>query len=380
MPREIIGTRNPAATPPKVGTPGRRVDTDGYALLDFAARNVGEGVVSVEKRNGVMTGLRVEHGTVADTGRVLNMPYADAQLDGFVVRDVHGTNIDSFLRLKVARNGLVEDCSGVGADRPLNGFPSGCFTGDGATSNITYRRVRMDGFRQWPIPAGYHNGDGFADEELGSAMRYLQCSAKGNADAGLDTKSEDVEVEEFVAEGNGRNFRLWGSGTLTDCVSKDPRKCHIWAGGASRLGNYTITRPVFIGGSDKPHLQVDAGREGVVITVVDPVLPPGEQLRVVKNETGKLVKVDVVRTPGGPVVPPEPPVVVTPPPPPVEPPVQTPGPILVPEPPDLASEVTRLVRAEVGPVLDALPELARAAARDEVRRILAGLTDGLARD
>lgn len=306
MPTTIVGTRNPAAVPPKVGTPGKRISTDNYALVDFDARNVGEGVVSVEKRNAVMTGLRLEQGVVADTGRVLNMPYSDAQLDGFTVRGVHGTGLDSFLRLKVARNGLVEDCSGVGAAKPINGFPSGCFTGDGATADITYRRVRMDGFAQFPVPSGYWNGDGFADEELGTGMRYLQCSAKGNADAGIDTKSTAVEVVEFVAEGNGRNFRLWGSGSLTDCVSKDPRKCHIWAGGATRLGNYTITRPVFIGGSTKPHLQVDAGREGCVITIVDPVLPPGETLRVEQNETGKLVKVVVVRTPP-PDVPPAPP-------------------------------------------------------------------------
>ena len=63
---------------------------------------------------------------------------------------------------------------------------------------------------------------------------------------------------------------------------------------------------MFVDGASgpRPHLQVDAGTPDASITIVDPMdergaLIPRASLRVVQNDTGRLVRVEVVYTPQG---------------------------------------------------------------------------------
>jgi len=289
------GTRSASSK----GVPFKRLKTAvaGYELRDFAASHFGDGLLSVEPRNATMTDLTVGPGSIFDFYRVLYMPYSDTVLDGFVVREVVANDLErGFSSLKVARNGLFEDVTAVSRAAGSTDLPGGFVTSDAAASNIVYRRCDAQGFHQVVQPGAYVNGDGFADERSCTGMVYEDCVSTDNGDGGLDTKSTDVTVNGFVAARNGRNGRFWASGTVTDFTSVDPEKCHLWFGGGDQLGSYTLIRPEFIGGSDKPHLQIDAGNSAAQITIVDPQLPDGEQLRVVQNDTGRLVHVQVIHT------------------------------------------------------------------------------------
>lgn len=252
------------------GIPWRRqkeVRADGLVVKDFVAAHYGDGLVSVEARNATFTNLEiggsdVSPSTIDDFYRVLYMPYGDAKLDGFVVRNIMATNLErGFSLIKDARNGLFEDVQAIAREAPTAEIPGGFTTADHPTDNIVYSRCLAQGFKQVQTPGKYWNGDGFADEEHGTNMRYEDCAAIDNADGGFDLKSRGVVVADCYAARNYRNFRGWGSGTITDFVSESPRGAHMWFGGTTRLGEYTILRPVFVGGSDKPHVQIDAGSE-----------------------------------------------------------------------------------------------------------------------
>jgi hypothetical protein len=65
----------------------------------------------------------------------------------------------------------------------------------------------------------YKNGDGFVVEERNTGVRFVRCRSLRNQDGGFDLKARDVRLAGCVALGNGRNFRIWTTGTLENCFS-----------------------------------------------------------------------------------------------------------------------------------------------------------------
>ncbi|WP_372721178.1 right-handed parallel beta-helix repeat-containing protein [Novipirellula sp.] len=71
-----------------------------------------------------------------------------------------------------------------------------------------------------PLQKGkYKNGDGFVVEGSAENVRFYQCRAIRNQDAGFDLKVEDVRLLGCVAVNNKRNFRVWSTGVLANCFA-----------------------------------------------------------------------------------------------------------------------------------------------------------------
>lgn len=63
----------------------------------------------------------------------------------------------------------------------------------------------------------YTNGDGFVVEGNTRDVVFRGCRALRNQDGGFDLKVDDVKLDDCVATGQRRDYRLWRSGTLTNC-------------------------------------------------------------------------------------------------------------------------------------------------------------------
>jgi hypothetical protein len=170
-----------------------------------------------------------------------------ASMRGFVIRRCRGSRVQrGFLRIRYnSSGGLIEDCAATGQANEGGLIPAGCALDDRA-SEITYRRVVMEGFQQ--LNGGeYWNGDGFSDEPDNANIRYEACEARGSTDGGFDCKSQDVVLTDCVAEDNKRNFRIWSDhATLTNCTSRAPNfrgrdanenasSSHVWIGGEENI-------------------------------------------------------------------------------------------------------------------------------------------------
>ncbi|HLD49607.1 MAG TPA: hypothetical protein VJC08_00260, partial [bacterium] len=59
--------------------------------------------------------------------------------------------------------------------------------------------------------SSYWNGDGFKAENETKNIRWTDCSAFDNGDAGFDIKTEKPRLENIVALRNNRNIRIWSS-------------------------------------------------------------------------------------------------------------------------------------------------------------------------
>lgn len=65
----------------------------------------------------------------------------------------------------------------------------------------------------------YKNGDGFVIEGNSRDVNFLRCRALRNQDGGFDLKVPDVKLTDCRAVGNKRGFRIWTTGTLSNCVA-----------------------------------------------------------------------------------------------------------------------------------------------------------------
>lgn len=290
----ITGTRAPGVQ----GDPYLtiRESTAGVVLTDFQAARVGDGIIAIGASTAIeVDGLDFGYGVADDIYRMLNMSSATSVLRNFHIHDITGTNLErGGLRLQGAHDGLIENVIAIARPGGTDLIPTGFALSYAPASNITYRNCTAGGFRQNPRPGKYVNGDGFSDEHSASGITYEDCRAYDNADGGIDSKSFDVAITRFLSERNRWNYRFWGSGTVTDCVSVSPGNSHVWFGGDKR-GEVTLVRPVFIGPPDRPHLRIDT--DGPKITVIDPVLPEGEELRIQRAGTGVDAEVEVVVAP-----------------------------------------------------------------------------------
>jgi len=97
---------------------------------------------------------------------------------------------------------------------------------------------------------GYWNGDGFVAEDGVYNITFIDCMAFNNTDGGWDLKADNVVFRGCVSFRNKRNFRIWGTARMENCVSGYPIKLG-GSGGAAVLGCYTkgvihVERSTFI--------------------------------------------------------------------------------------------------------------------------------------
>jgi hypothetical protein len=269
--------------PPWTPAGTEEVGAEGFTAVGFDT-DISSTLVEVE--DVAVKGVHLADGSVNGSDRVLDMVDDDGSLDGASFKRVHAKDLNrGFFRVRDAKNVLVEDVIAEARTSPTDHYPTGFATSDLPTEDLTYRRAVARGFEGKP-GASYTNGDGWAQEEKSVGTVLEDCASYDNADAGFDMKGE-LEARRLLAEGNYRNLRLWGSFDVTDFTSIDPSNAHIWLGGGDRLKGGTITRPTFIGGSDEPHIKIDSNTPAVTVTIVDPVVPAGETLRIEKEDGAK---------------------------------------------------------------------------------------------
>ena len=86
----------------------------------------------------------------------------------------------------------------------------------------------------------YKNGDGFVVEGNSENVTFRNCRSLRNQDGGYDLKVADVVMENCVAIGNKRDFRIWKTGRLTNCFAGFGNE-GVWTkGGPVVLENCTI--------------------------------------------------------------------------------------------------------------------------------------------
>lgn len=150
---------------------------------------------------------------------------------------------------------------------------------------------------------GYTNGDCACEERPVKRTRWSNNIFRAASDGGLDTKGIDTFIEHNVSEGNYRNYRLWGNGRMDGNTSRNPRGAHIWMTlGHQAAGNWEIKDQQFFDDGSKTHIQIDGGKAGVVVTIIDPVVNGVKvtdlsQLRIKKATSAKPVEVRLVISP-----------------------------------------------------------------------------------
>lgn len=65
----------------------------------------------------------------------------------------------------------------------------------------------------------YKNGDGFVVEGNSSDVTFRRCRSIRNQDGGYDLKVKDVRLNDCLAIGNYRGYRIWKNGSLENCFS-----------------------------------------------------------------------------------------------------------------------------------------------------------------
>lgn len=223
----------------------------GLTIRNRNFNNLGNGAIRVNRATSRLTiencrgnGLyRFLENTASKRG-------APASLSNFTLRRITARNVQrGMTRIRYAsHDGLIEDVIANASQNPVD-YCVG-FALDDEAHDIIYRRAEAHGFAVQGLPNDrYWNGDGFSDERGNYGIRYIDCIATGSSDGGFDLKSARVVLENCMASGNKRNYRLWGNGRLTKCRSENPRRhggtgrpAHFsFHGGTAR---YVIDRPV----------------------------------------------------------------------------------------------------------------------------------------
>ena len=65
----------------------------------------------------------------------------------------------------------------------------------------------------------YKNGDGFVVEGNSENVAFKRCRALRNQDGGFDLKVKEVQLGDCVAIWNKRDFRIWRTGRLVNCLA-----------------------------------------------------------------------------------------------------------------------------------------------------------------
>jgi hypothetical protein len=126
------------------------------------------------------------------------------------------------------------DCSEKDADweNKTELLPFGFIVNDGGAPNTELRfEDCLAANNLMPLQKNkYKNGDGFVVEANARGVSFVGCRALRNQDGGYDLKPDGMKLENCVAIGNGRNFRIWTTGTLTNCFT-GWAKAGVWSNG-----------------------------------------------------------------------------------------------------------------------------------------------------
>lgn len=234
--RSFTGTRTLTGTGGEGGE-GLRAKSN-MLIKNSSFRNLGNGAVRVASPvdNLVVEDCGIEHvyRFLEDTSSASTSP---AVLSNFTLRRMVASNVDhGMTRIRYGSyNGRLEDLVAYGsadADLYCVGFQL-----DDQAHDIIYTRCEAHGFKETGRSSGsYWNGDGFSDERGNRAIRYLSCVATDCTDGGFDLKSAGMYLQNCLARGNKRNYRLWSSGTLSGCRSEDPK----WRGGTGGAAHFSF--------------------------------------------------------------------------------------------------------------------------------------------
>lgn len=154
----------------------------------------------------------------------------------------HGFRLDSGC-VGVTLRRCTADCSeGDEAwEKITESLPFGFFANNGKEPNARLRFEQCIA-RNHLMPLqknSYKNGDGFVIEETCEEVSFTDCRAFRNQDGGFDLKPH-ITLENCIAIGNRRNFRLWTTGTLENCFT-GWAPTGLWSNG----GPITVTRGTF---------------------------------------------------------------------------------------------------------------------------------------
>lgn len=266
--RSFVGTRDPAGTSGSGGGTAI-IGQSGLTVRNCQFQDFGDGAILFDK---AAQNIRIEDCSVTNCFRFLKdwsaqHPDPPAPLSNFTLRRIRADKLKrNFMRILYAsKGGRIEDVIAYGHERGAS-YCVG-FALDGTTSDVIYVRSQAHNFVEYGQPADdYWEGDGFADERGCRQIRYYSCLATGCGDAGFDSKSGGVHLENCLARDNKRNFRLWNSGTLRNCRSEHPFK----RGGIGEAAHFTFAGyrdetngPVYV--LDKPVVRAAAGNTAPVL-------------------------------------------------------------------------------------------------------------------
>lgn len=196
-------------------------------LRDVAIRGYQHGVQAAAPRDGQpkREGCHFEN---VDMERIRHGFYlsgfAGLRLAGCDLRRYakHGFRFDADCS-QVVLERCTADCSEGDAawENQTEEFPFGFIVNDAGAPNRGF--VFEDcASRNNMMPlqkARYKNGDGFVVEGNSEDVVFRRCRALRNQDGGFDLKVRDVRLEDCVAIRNKRDFRIWKTGRLVNCLA-----------------------------------------------------------------------------------------------------------------------------------------------------------------
>lgn len=147
-------------------------------------------------------------------------------------------------------------------------FPFGYIVNKGGTPNTGFlfeNCVAKNNIKSNQT-VSYTNGDGFVIEGNTTDVTFRNCQAIRNQDGGFDLKVKDVKVIGCTAIGHRRDFRIWTTGTLENCVAG-------WSGTAfwGEGGPVTATNCLFLGHT-KYGAEMEADKADAPVTLVNSII------------------------------------------------------------------------------------------------------------
>jgi hypothetical protein len=263
-----------------------------FSFLNF--QDIGNGAFYVRAK---IAGLTLEDIVATNVRRFLERAVGvDSTITGLTVRrvSVEGFSKSAFRLDYNTSNVLMEDVLGDSRRQDFDNFPEGIDL-SGNVHDVVFRRCTMRNSRQTLGPDDFWNGDGFTCEPHTFNIRFEDCVASGNTDAGFDIKSNNVTLLRCKSYGNTANFKLWGKekAVMRKCVSENPLR----HGGAQ--GPRHVTAPWGANILVENCRFTDQNRQAIVYHTdandeVDP--PNGSTITVTNsrvNSLGKLSFVDL---------------------------------------------------------------------------------------
>ena len=199
----------------------------GRRIARVEASNVGNGLVRIASP---VDGLVLEDSEISNVYRVIENSASrkgeDASIRGLRISRVRAIGVRrGFARIRYdSRDGIIEDVQATGtiATAPHD-LPVGIAFA-GMAHDFQLERCIMRGFRWQRAEKKYWNGDGYSAERGNHGLLFRRCAAYDNSDGGFDLKSSSTVLDDCIAGGNARNYRLWASIRATRLTSLEPRK------------------------------------------------------------------------------------------------------------------------------------------------------------